>query len=97
MQVPGSLSSPLTRTYLGFGDLLGHEGPLHAGGKARAAAAAQVRGLHLVDDPVGALREALLRGLVAAELDVLVDVGRALAEALRDDLHFIGMGDEPRH
>ena len=37
-------------------------------------------------------------GLVAVELDVLVDVGGALAEAaLGDDLHFIGMGDESWH
>ncbi len=34
---------------------LGHEGPLHAGGEAGAATAAQARGLHLVDDPVAAL------------------------------------------
>ena len=46
LQVPGSDSSPLTRTYLGFSRLLGHEGPLHAGGEAGAAAAAQAGGLH---------------------------------------------------
>ena len=82
---------------LGLGRLLGHERPLQAGGKARAAAAAQIGGLHLVDDPVGALRQAFLRGFVAAELDVLVDIGRALAEATGHDLDFIGMRDQPRH
>ena len=82
---------------LGLGGLLGNEGPLHAGGKARAAAAAQAAGLHLVDDPVGTLGKTFLRRLVAAELDVAVDVGGSHAEAAGDDLDFIGMGDEPRH
>ena len=54
-------------------------------------------GLHLVDDPVGPLREAFLDGLVAAEFDIAVDLLRAHAEAAGDDLDFIGMGDEPRH
>ncbi len=39
---------------LGIDDL-GHERPFEAGRKARAAAPAQARGLHLVDDPVAAL------------------------------------------
>ncbi len=80
-----------------LGRLLGNEGPLHASGEACAAAAPQAGGLHLFDDPFGALREALLRGLVAAELEVAIDLGRALTEAAGDDLDFIGMGDEPRH
>jgi hypothetical protein len=63
---------------LRLGRLLGHERPLHAGREARAAAPAQAAGLHLVDDPLRPLREALLHGLVAAQLDVAVDVGRAL-------------------
>src|SRR5579872_4147872 len=43
----------ITRTpVLGF---LRHEGPLHAGRESGAAAAAQARGLHLVDDPVASL------------------------------------------
>ena len=46
LQVPGSDSSPLTRTYFGFSRLLGHERPLHAGGEACAAAPAQAGGLH---------------------------------------------------
>ena len=37
------------------GGFLGHERPFQAGRKARPAAAAQARGLHLVDDPVAAL------------------------------------------
>ncbi len=36
---------------LGLVGLLGHEGPLHAGGEAGAAATAQAGGLHGVDDP----------------------------------------------
>ncbi len=80
-----------------LGRLLGHERPLHSGWEACAAATAQVGGLHLLDDPLGPLGEALLRGFVAAEFDVFVDVRCALAEAAGDDLDFIGMRDEPRH
>ena len=97
LQVPGSDSSPLTRTYFGFADCFGHERPLEAGGEACAAAAAQVRGFHLVDDAFGAQREGLARGLVAAQLDVAVDVRRALAEAVGDDGDAVGMGGERRH
>ncbi len=61
---------------LGLGGLLGNEGPLHARGEARAAAAAQAAGFHLIDDPLGALREAFLDRLIAAELDVAIDVRR---------------------
>ncbi len=82
---------------LRLGRLLGHERPLHPRRKACAAATAQIRGLHLVDDPVGPLRETFPCGFVAAELDVLIDIRRALAEALRDNLHFIGMRNQPRH
>ena len=74
--------------------LLGDERPLHAGREAGAAAAAQAGGLHLVDDPLGRLAETLLQRLIAAELDVLVDIGRALAKAEGEQSHFIGMGDE---
>src|SRR5262245_4721550 len=37
--------------------LLGHERPFESGRKAGAAAPAQPRGLHLVDDPIAALLE----------------------------------------
>jgi len=80
-----------------LGRLLGNEGPLEAGREASAAAAAQAAGLHLFDDPLRTLRQALLRALVAAQLKVAVNVGRALAEALADNLYLIGMGNEPGH
>ena len=80
-----------------LGALLRHKGPLHACGKSSASTTAQVRGLHLVDDPIGTLREALPRSLISAKFDVLVDVRRAQAETLTDDFHFIVMRDEFRH
>ncbi len=82
---------------LRLGRLLGHERPLHAGRKSRAAAAAQVRLLHLVDDGVGRHAERFLQRLVAVELEIAVERGRAHAKALGDDLHFIGMGDQVCH
>ena len=76
--------------------LLGHERPLQPGREAGAAAAAQAGGLHLVDDPFGRLPEALLQRLIAAQLDIFVDIGRALAKAEGEQPDFIGMGDECR-
>ena len=50
---------------LGF---LRHERPFQAGREARAAAAAQARGLHLVDDPVAALVDDRLGAVPGAAL-----------------------------
>ena len=86
---------------LGLFRLLGHEAPLHAGGEAGAAAAAQPGGFHDVDDPAGhgfgALGERHLHGLVAVELEVLVDAGSALAPAALEDDRFVGMGHHGGH
>ena len=81
LQVPGSLSSPLHRTYFGLARLLGHERPLHAGRKARAAASAQIGGLHLSDDAIRAHFEGLSCRLVSVQFDVAIDIVRAHAEA----------------
>src|ERR1019366_6864684 len=56
---------------------LGHEGPFHAGWKARAAAAAHARLLHLLDDPVAPLGENRGRAVPVAAL-----LGRLEAERL---------------
>ena len=77
--------------------LFGYEGPLHAGGESGSAASAQAAGFHGVDDPLGAFGDGLLDGFVAIELEVLVDVGCAHAEAARDYFDFIRMRDEGRH
>src|SRR6202012_1400283 len=77
--------------------LLGDKRPLHAGREAGTAASAQTGGLHLGDDPVRALCNRRLYGLVAVESDVFVDVRSTLSKAARDDFDFIGMGDESRH
>src|SRR5579859_442775 len=81
----------------GLGRFLGYEGPLHAGGEAGAAAPAKVRRFDLIDDVVGRHAEGFLRGFVAIELEVSLDIGRALAKALGDDFYFIGMGSEVCH
>jgi len=44
LQVPGSLSSPLTKMYLALADSLGTSS-LHAGGEAGATASAKVEAL----------------------------------------------------
>ena len=51
--MPGSLSSALQQMYFGFGVSFEHELPLHAGREAGAAAAAQARRLHQLDDVTG--------------------------------------------
>src|SRR5512138_747772 len=66
--------------------LLGDEGPLEAGREPGAAAAAQVRLLHLVHDGGGLEPERLVEGLVAAVAAVRLErggVGRP--PALRED------------
>src|ERR1700733_518807 len=82
---------------LGLLALFGHEGPLHTGGKACATAAAKAGGLHLIDDPLGALLNALAQGRIATKLDVLIDVGGTLTPAAGDEFDFVGMGDELGH
>ncbi len=47
--------------------------------------------------PSGTERNRLACGGIAVQFDVGIDVGRALAEAVRDQLHFIGMRDEIGH
>jgi hypothetical protein len=49
-----------------LGRFFGNKRPLHARRETRAAAPAQVAGLHLIDDPLGALFETLLCSRVAA-------------------------------
>ena len=95
--MPGSLSSPLHRMYFGFGRLLGDERPLHPGAEARAAAPPQAGVLDLIDDGVRLHAERLLHGLVAVQLEIAVNIGRTLAEALGDDLDLVGMGNERSH
>ena len=69
---------------VGFG--LGEEVPLVAGEKARAAAAAQTRGFDLLDDGVGAaIDEDLIERLIAADGDVLLDVGGADEAAVAEN------------
>ena len=82
---------------LGLGRLLRHKGPLKPGGEACTAAAAQIRGFHLVDDAFRAKREGFARRLVAAQFNVAADIGCALAEAVRDDRDAVGMRGERRH
>ena len=50
LQVPGSLSSAFTTMYFGLGEVRGTKLHFMPGGKARAAASAQVRDLHFLDD-----------------------------------------------
>src|SRR5579884_925374 len=77
--------------------LLGYKRPLHPGRKACATASAKTAGLHLVDDPVRALLNGKLGGLITIQFEVFVNIFRTKAKAAGDDLYFIGVGDEPWH
>ena len=92
LQVPGSLSSPLARMYLGFAGFLGNEAPLHTGRKAGSAAPAQIGFLHFVDDLLGRhLLERFFERLIALGLQIDIDAaGIAHTEALADYRNFGG-------
>jgi len=67
--------------------LLVDELPLHAGREAGAAAAAQPRGLHDLDDLVRLLRQRRLQRLVAAALQIEIE---------RERIRFTNMRDQDR-
>ena len=75
-----------------LGRFLGNKGPLQSGGKAGAATPAKVGGLDLINDVVGRHGQGFLHGLVTVELQVCLNIGRALAKALGDNFYFVGMG-----
>src|SRR5579863_7448095 len=82
LHVPGSLSSPLHKIYLGLADCLGtndHFSPV------LNPAPAQSRVLDLIDDRVRLHGKRLPHGFVAVKLDIAVDVRSALSKALRND------------
>ena len=66
-------------------DGLGHERPFHAGREARAAAAAQARRLHLVDDGVAALLQDRLGAVPGAALARAFEAPVALAVEVLED------------
>ena len=97
LQVPGSDSSPLTRTYFGFSDVFGTNDHFMPVGKPapprpRSPDAFMVLMIHS-----GTFCDRLLDGLVAVELNVLVDVRSALAEPAGEHSNFVGMRDQGRH
>ena len=70
--------------------LLGHEGPLEAGGEAGAAPAAEAGVLDLLDDPVGALPHDLLGHLVVAALEGVLEAPILLAVQVGEDAILVG-------
>ena len=95
--MPGSLSSPLHRTYFGLADCLGtndHFIPVENPAPPRPRKPGI---LDLINDGVRLHGERLLHGLVAVQFEVAVDIGRTLAKAPGDDLYLVGMGDQISH
>src|SRR5271170_405479 len=76
-----------------LGDIFGNEAPLHTGGETGAAAAAQIRLFHFVDNLVGChLLQGFFQSLVAVALQVGVNGTRiGNAEILADDHDFVGI------
>ena len=70
--------------------LLGHEGPLEAGGEAGAAAAAEAGVLDLLDDPVGSLPHDLLGHLVVSALEGILEAPVLLAVEVGEDAILVG-------
>src|SRR5262249_36127954 len=67
--------------------LLGHKPPLHAGGKSRPTASAQVGSLDLINNVVGLHGQRFLHSLVAVKLQVGREVSGTFAEALGDNAY----------
>ena len=79
--------------YFGLGECARDEAPLHAGGEARAAAAAQGGSFHLIDDLLGRHAHGFVEGLVAVVGEIGVDRGGVRqTEALGQDSGFEGIG-----
>src|SRR5579864_548099 len=70
---------------------LGNERPFQARVESRAAAPTQSRILDFVDNRVRLHAQRLAHRLVPVELDVAVDIRRALSKALRNYAYLIGM------
>ena len=71
-------------------DLLGHEGPLHARGKAGTTAPAQARFLHLVDDLVAAQFDQLVRAVPVAARAGTVEPGAIETVDIGEDTILVG-------
>src|SRR5262249_40397780 len=69
---------------------LRHEGPFETGREAGAAAAAQARGLHVVDDPVAAFEDQLLGAVPIAARARTGKAPIARAVEIREDAILIG-------
>ena len=78
-------------------DLLGHERPFQTGRKARAAASAQTRRLHLVDDLVAALVEQGLGVVPLAALSRARQRTVAKAVEIGEDAICVGEHSSSRH
>ena len=77
-----------------FARLLGNERPFQPRAESSAATAAQAGVLDFIDDGVGLHGQRFLHSLIAIELNVAVDVRRALAKALGNDFYLVGMGNQ---
>src|SRR5487761_2285732 len=76
---------------------LRHKAPLHSSRESSSPTPAKSTGLHLIDDPLRPLRQTVFRLLIAAQLNVLVNLRRAHSKALGNNLYLIGMRNQPWH
>ena len=93
LQVPGSLSSPLTSTYFGVSFAWVRKDHFMPVGKPAPPRPRRPEAFISAMIQSGTF-SMHLRGRVAVQFDVLVDVGSALPKTAGDDLYFFGMGDE---
>src|SRR5450759_5276673 len=75
-----------------LGRLFRNKRPLHSRAETGATASAQAGILDLIDDGVRLQGESFLHGFVAVQLEIAIDIRRALTKALRDHAYLVGMG-----
>src|SRR5208337_651014 len=88
---PGLALIAIAEHILRLGRLFRHERPLHPRRESRPAAPSKPGILYFINNGVRLHAQRLLHGLIAVQVEIAVNIRRALPKPSRDDLYLIGM------